>query len=176
MFVHEICSFHLIENRHQKCTLVYEAYSRTLQLIRNKNVPTQPNTTSDIKEAFAKRDLFKRYCMTEHEDGSEIFFDRLYSDPDGAFEYCIFSSKKIIKYIKKTSEPSERRYLMDATFQVVPYGSFSQLLIIHAEKFGTVSIHSLCKQNIFEILFTFFSSLSPSFSPFLERFFHSFMC
>lgn len=121
-------------------SFVYSDHERALQLIRNKNIPTAPTTFDDIDKAFKRLEIYKQFCMTEHDDGTEIFLDTLYSDPAGQFQYCVFSSKKIIQYIKATRNDTNVRYLMDATFEIVPYGCFSQLLVIHVEKYGKVSI------------------------------------
>lgn len=126
----------LFKNSHQKCSLLYETIARGLQKIRNKGVPKAPSTAHEIKNAFDRPDIFEFYGKTDHSDSREILFDNVYDGND--FAYCIFSSKKIIGLIEKHIPVKERNYLIDATFSIVPYGCFSQLLIIHVAKFDTV--------------------------------------
>lgn len=128
----QICFFY----RYQNSSLLYEDHERCLQQNRNHGVPKAPETVDEIREAISRSEIYDLYCKTDHQDGREIFLDHLYEGKD--FSYCIFSSKKIIQHIEATTQPNERRYLIDGTFKVVPFGSFKQLLIIHFARFGTV--------------------------------------
>lgn len=130
------CLLFLIIDRHQKCTLIYHEVGRTLQRLRNRGVPKAPKSVDDIQKAFQKKDIYEFYCKTDHENSREVFFDYLYECDD--FSYCIFSSKKIIQLIQSKTGINDRHYLIDATFKVVPYGPFTQLLIIHYAKFETI--------------------------------------
>lgn len=55
------------------------------------------------------------------------------------YSFCLFSSEKSINLVKENIQPAQRRYLMDATFKIIPKGCFKQLLIIYIEYFGEVS-------------------------------------
>lgn len=66
----------------------------------------------------------------------ELFLDYLHQGND--FSYCIFSSKKIIRMIEEKMDVKDRHYFIDGTFKVVPFGCFTQLLVIHVGKFDTV--------------------------------------
>lgn len=107
-----------------------------MQKNRNHGVPKAPETVAEIRESISRAEIYDFYCKTDHQDGREIFLDHLYDGKD--FSYCIFSSKKIMQHIEQSTKPNERRYLIDGTFKVVPFGSFKQLLIIHFARFGTV--------------------------------------
>lgn len=51
---------------------------------------------------------------------SKEFFKYAYSSKD--FQYAVFASDNIIDGIKKHIPKDRRRYLIDATFKVCPYG------------------------------------------------------
>lgn len=121
--------------RYQTCTLLFDDHERTFNRLRARGVPTTPNSPEEIKLAFARPDIFECYGKTDHTDSREIFFDHVHVGMD--FSYCIFSSKKIMQHIEKTPI-GDRHYLIDATFKVVPFGCFTQLLIIHVGKYDTV--------------------------------------
>lgn len=116
--------------------MIYEDHERSFQRLRNLGVPKAPKNIEDIRKAFSDARIYDFYCKTDHEDHREIFFDHLHQSTD--FSYCVFSSKKIIEFIRCKSEIGERNYLIDATFKVVPIGTFKQLLVIHYMKFDTV--------------------------------------
>lgn len=99
-------------------------------------VPKAPQNVKEIREAINRTDIFDMYCKTNHIDKRDIFLDHLYDGAD--FSYCIFSSKKIINEIEKHIDVKDREFYIDGTFKVVPYGGFSQLLIIHIGRFDTV--------------------------------------
>lgn len=122
--------------RHQQCTLLYEDHERCLQKTRNMGVPKAPESVTEIRSAINRADIFDTYCKTNHIDSRDVFLDHLYEGKD--FSYCIFSSKKMIAQIEETIDVPNREYYIDGTFKVVPYGCFSQLLIIHVGKFDTV--------------------------------------
>lgn len=74
------------------------------------------------------------YGMTVNAGGveSSAFYRKVYSEPQ--FAYCVFASESIINRVAEL--PDERRHFhMDATFRVVPYGEFNQLLVIYASFF-----------------------------------------
>lgn len=123
-------------HRHQLCKLIWSENARCLQAIRNLGVPKAPKTVKEIRDAMNRPEVFETYGKTHYIDGNEVFLDHLYEGKD--FSYCIFSSKKIIQEIEKTVDVKDREYFIDGTFQVVPFGCFSQLLIIHIGRFETV--------------------------------------
>lgn len=106
------------------CSLLYEKFARQLTRIRSAGVPPAPNTIDDVINHFARR------------DGRETFLDYIHKGSD--YNFMIFSSKRIIALIIKNIEQKKRKFHIDGTFYIVPYGCFEQFLIIHLEKFDTV--------------------------------------
>lgn len=74
------------------------------------------------------------------EDETNLPFYRMVYNST-AFSYCIFASESVIRNINSNIAIERRNYLMDATFKVVPFGEFKQLLIIHIEYMETVTIN-----------------------------------
>lgn len=118
---------------------------RNLIKIASDEIPKTPTTSSEIIAAYAKEKIKECYGMTK-QDGkdpdklkSKLFFKYAYESK--AFSYCIFASDNIISAIEKHIPVERRKYLMDATFKVCPYGIFNQLLIVYIEYLGEVSIH-----------------------------------
>lgn len=129
-------SITFVVSSHQQSTLLYEPHERQLQRIRNSGVPTAPKTIDDIIKQFDRPEIFDAYGKTKHTDGREIFLDHIHKGSD--FCCMIFSSKRIMTLIKTHIKPEQRKYHIDATFYIVPYGCFKQLLILHLHKFDTV--------------------------------------
>lgn len=123
-------------HRHQACTLLYEDHERCLQKTRKLGVPKAPANVAEIRDAINRTEIFDLYCRTNHTDVRDLFLDQLYDGKD--FSYCIFSSKKIIALIEEKIDVKDRHYFLDGTFSVVPYGCFTQLLVIHIGKYDTV--------------------------------------
>lgn len=59
------------------------------------------------------------------------------------FAYAVFASQNIVELIMKYIPEHRRKYLMDATFRIVPYGEFKQLLVIHIEYIEMVILNIL---------------------------------
>lgn len=100
---------------------------RCLQLIRSAALPKNPSTVDEIANLFAQEDIKKMLGTTK--DGKKFY--------NGAFEsstvsFCIFSSESTIKLYCSRVKNGERAVMLDGTFDVVPIGSFDQLLIIYA--------------------------------------------
>lgn len=54
------------------------------------------------------------------------------------FSYVVFASQNIVDSIAELSV-EKRKFLMDATFKVCPYGIHNQLLVVHVEHLNEVS-------------------------------------
>lgn len=109
----------------------FSAVRRNLYRIRAQTMPNAPKTPKEIVAAYQNDVIMKEYGMTVASGGVEsaAFYRNVVSE--NAFAYCIFASPTIIEKI--AALPIENRhYLMDATFRVVPYGDFNQLLVVHA--------------------------------------------
>lgn len=82
------------------------------------------------------QNVYEEFGMTKH-DAKLPFFKHAFANDK--FSYCVFASETIIGFIK-TIPDGDRRYLMDATFKVVPFSVFTQLLVIHIEYLDKASI------------------------------------
>lgn len=136
-------NFHVLFHRNQKARLSKKQCKRNLQKIASCQLPTSPKTSEEIIKAFELQNVMDTYGTTlqndENADGlsAERFFKYAHSSKD--FQYCVFASQNIIDGIKKNIPLRRRKYLIDATFKVCPYGAFNQFLIIHIEHLEEVS-------------------------------------
>nr|XP_036225034.1 uncharacterized protein LOC118682123 [Bactrocera oleae] len=107
---------------------------RNYQKLANKQFLISPKTPADVQDEVT----LKKFGYTKHTGDDASTFFKICCDAKD-FAYCLFCSDKII-YLMKENIPSnvERKILVDATFSVLPIGSFKQLLIIHIEYFETV--------------------------------------
>lgn len=112
----------------------WAAVRRNLYKIRSEAMPPSPKTPAEIVAAYEIENIMKNYGMTAAAGGVEAtaFYRKTYSNPQ--FAYCIFASEYIAERVAEL-EPNRRHFFMDGTFRVVPYGDFSQLLVIHAAFF-----------------------------------------
>lgn len=97
-------------------------------------MPPSPKTPDEIVASYKNEIIMANYGMTKTAGGvtSTAFYRKTYSNSQ--FAYCIFASKPIVDKVAEL-EPHRRHFFMDGTFRVVPYGDFSQLLVIHAAFF-----------------------------------------
>lgn len=102
-------------------------------------MPNSPKTAAEIIAAYANSSIMTEYGMSAASGGvdSTAFFRKVVTE--NQFAYCIFASQAIIDQVA-TLPPENRHYSMDATFRVVPYGDFNQLLVIHATFIDKVHI------------------------------------
>lgn len=107
----------------------------------NSTLPVSPVSCEEIIKAYENEDVKKNYGMTL-QNGEDV--DKLESKPffkyahnGKSFSYVVFSSDNIIESIPRI--PVQRRkFLLDATFKVCPFGPYNQLLIIHIEHLNEV--------------------------------------
>lgn len=59
---------------------------------------------------------------------------------DSGSSFTLFASFPIIEMIKKNIASKDRKYLIDGTFDITPFGSFYQVLVIHIEYKNDVSV------------------------------------
>lgn len=140
----------------------WQSVNRHLYRLRTAALPPNPKSPAEVIESFNLPAIIETYGMTIAAFGKESmpFFRKVHIDED--FAYAIFASQPIIDEVLKLDE-ERRHFYLDGTFKVVPYGQFSQLLVIYAEFFEKVYL-----------LFSFFRFQS------IERFFsftrlHSFV-
>lgn len=112
---------------------------RNLYRIRLMAMPPSPKTVAEILAAYENKDILDAYGSTINAGDlpSTVFYRKLHSETQ--FAYCIFASQAIVDRINEL--PKDRRhFFMDATFRVVPYGEFNQLLVIHVSFLEKVCI------------------------------------
>lgn len=115
--------------------IYYRKVERQLHRIKDVNYPKAPKRGQQIKNAFENDQI-----MTEHgynlSGNARLYIDTIISEK---YTFCLFASINTINLIQTNIRPNRRNYLMDATFKIVPYGKFTQLLIIYIEWSGDVS-------------------------------------
>lgn len=110
---------------------------RGLQNIVSKHLITSPKYAVQIIESFNLENVWSEFGLTKDEANPMHFFTACIIEEN--YTFCLFSSQKSINLVKENIQPSQRKYLMDATFKIVPKGCFKQLLIIYIEYFEEVS-------------------------------------
>lgn len=115
---------------------------RGLQYIAAKNFVSSPKSALDVVEAFNIENVWTQYGVSKDCDNPEHFYTASISDKD--YSYFIFSSQKSIHLIRENISPTNRKFLIDATFKPVPRGCLNQLLIIYVEYFDEVQKMILC--------------------------------
>lgn len=105
---------------------------RQLSRLKNKRYPKRPETINQIRNAFSDLDLYE-FCETL-DKSKRLYVDTVESE---GYSFCLFASFGTIDFI--TQNISQRRYLVDGTFKVVP-SQFYQLLIISVEFMNDVCI------------------------------------
>lgn len=102
---------------------------RNLRRLKNTPFPKLPTNADEIKSAFKKPEILEQYGFNLR--GSERFYVDTITDTQSAF--TVFASTEAIRLTVEHIPPNERRYLLDATFDVTPIGGFYQLLIVYIE-------------------------------------------
>lgn len=98
---------------------------------KKATMPSAPKKFEDIDAAFQNEAVNNVYGRTQQTSDTEKnqFYRTTFVSED--FSYSLFASQRIIDLIQEY--PIEkRRYMMDATFKIVPK-MYSQLLVIYFE-------------------------------------------
>lgn len=133
-------------------TVQYHNFSRSMYRARQVNLPKNAIDAESVHTAFLNEDIFKKYGKTA--DGKSFFKSAV--NIDGQFAYVIFMSDDICRLISDAIPVQQRKYLMDATFQICPYGVFNQLLIIYISYLDQVCLSCFfyCEMmHLFEYVF-----------------------
>lgn len=109
---------------------------RNLHRIKAQTLPKTPKSPADIIACFEQDNFMQTYGFTMPPDSKQFYVNTIV---EANFSYTIFISQYICDQIK-TFQPNQKKYLIDGTFKIVPYGSYKQLLIIHIEYDNHVSI------------------------------------
>lgn len=117
---------------------------RNLRKISNSTLPKSPTTVQEVIDVYENPNVMQAYGKTLHNEKDSNhgltkaeFFKHAYESKE--FSYCIFASDNIINKIKLNITINRRKYLLDATLKVCPFGVFNQLLIIYVEYLGEVN-------------------------------------
>lgn len=106
-------------------------------------LPKSPSTWADIIEVFKHPNVMESYGMTlkNGEDENSLpptaFYKTAYECK--AFSYVVFSFDNIVNAIERIPK-NRRKFFMDATFKVCPYGIYNQLLVIYMKYLGEVNL------------------------------------
>lgn len=112
-------------------------FMRNLTKCYAKRFPESPKNVSEIVEYFSHPTITSTTGQTlrgENERTTQLF--------KHDYTFCLFASDDVID-IMGTISPNHRLIFCDGTFYVVPYGDFSQLLILSIDIQGKVSCHFL---------------------------------
>lgn len=105
--------------------------------ITNKTLPPSPKTCEEIINVYKNENVMNSFGITLQDENdadalpSTMFFK--YAHESRSFSYVIFASDNIINSIQKKIPVSRRKFLMDATFKVCPFGMYNQLLVVYIE-------------------------------------------
>lgn len=111
---------------------------RSCYRYKSADLPKSPRTIEELKTAFETGDIMARFgrsIVGANEIATDFFRGVHISDE---FSYAVFASQRIIESIEKNITVLQRKYLMDATFKICPYGQFNQFLVIYIEHIETV--------------------------------------
>lgn len=117
-------------------TLRFNQMERQLRRIKNQTFPASPTNGNEIITIFSDVEMLNLFGKTKHDEPA-IFYKGTLVHRD--YTCTFFASDKIIAMIGENLDPNNRKYLMDATFKIVPVGCFSQILIMYIECLGHVS-------------------------------------
>lgn len=109
--------------------LRYRKMERNLRRLKNRPYPKLPKNAEEIGAAFKEPEILEEFGFNLR--GNERFYVNTTTNSSSSF--TIFASKNVMNMIRDHIPPKERRYLLDATFDVTPLGSYYQLLIIYIE-------------------------------------------
>lgn len=100
-----------------------------MRRIKNLECPRAPNTCEEVINLFRSEAVMAKYDFNLR--GSQRFY--IGGEAMEGHDFILFASMDAIKLVQDHIAPSQRNYLMDGTFKIVPRGEFRQLLIIHIE-------------------------------------------
>lgn len=118
--------------------LTFGSVQRTLYRLRDKSRPKNPENNEEIRKAMMDPKIAEEYGYSM--DKEHRFY--MGSVVKKLFAFHVFASLAVINMIKEKIVPNERKYLIDATFKIVPR-LFSQLLIISIQYKDNVSSYNL---------------------------------
>lgn len=102
-----------------------------MRRIKQQALPAPPTRIEEIHERFQNQHVNDLYGRTKNKLNPEKnqFYRTTYISDD--FSYSLFASQRIIDLIQEYPV-DKRRFMMDATFKIVPK-MYSQVLVIYFE-------------------------------------------
>lgn len=137
----------------------YHNIERNLRRLKNMAYPVRPITSEDIIAAYKDPAISTEFGFNLR--GTNPFYvDTKIAESGSSF--TLFASFPIIEMIEKHIPTKDRKYLIDGTFDITPFGDYYQVLIIHIEYKNDVSanvMRILKKLNILIILLSDFPDI-----------------
>lgn len=81
-------------------------------------------------EAFQKENVNQFFGLSRHDVPTQFYKG---TQITASFENTFYASDTVIEIIKTNIPTGNSNYMIDATFKIVPFGSFKQFLIIYVE-------------------------------------------
>lgn len=124
-----------------ECKLKLKSVEKNVARRTKKKRPQHVKTPDSIARAFENAETLNDFGLNMRKT-ERFYIDTIIEsgkrgEPDVSF--TLFASLQMIDLIKKHIPPQNRRYMMDATFDITPLGSYYQLLVIYIEYSNDVS-------------------------------------
>lgn len=103
---------------------------RNLRRLKNHKYPAKPTTSFQIKQCYEDHEIKANFGFNLSKT-HPFYIDTVEFGDNSSF--TLFGSYQIMQLIEKHIPLTERRYLIDGTFDSCPYGCYYQLLIIVIE-------------------------------------------
>lgn len=110
---------------------------RNLRRYKSSTFPSSPLNGTEVMEVYQIENVNKAFGLSRHDIPTQ-FYKGTQVTP--AFENTFFASDKTIELIKENIPVGKRNYFLDATFKIVPVGTFRQFLIVYIEYVDKVRI------------------------------------
>lgn len=101
---------------------------RNLSRYVNDKYPSNPQSFSEIADAFKDVNIFNEYGLNLRK--TERFYIDTVVEP--MYSFTLLGSSEVIKMIEHIPA-EERRYLLDGTFSIRPVGPYYQVLVMYIE-------------------------------------------
>lgn len=127
MFIINVNGKTLFTNRTPQAAVSYDNIKRSLFRRRNEFIPPNAKNVEDIVDAYNQEEILNEFGTSKV---MGRFFKTAFQCDE--FSYCLFASDTIVDRVSNRIPVDQRVFLMDATFKIVPFGQFNQILIIYA--------------------------------------------
>jgi hypothetical protein len=132
-----ISYFHFLRNQVATSKLEFTKMERNLRRCKLQSFPSSPLNAASVTESFQLGNVNRIFGQSRHDVPRQFYKGSLVKP---SFECTFFASESIIEIIKTSIPKGKRQYFLDATFKIVPFGSFKQILILYVEYIGKVLV------------------------------------